>query len=60
MGRSVKKGPFVQPKLLERVQELNREANTIGSKAQDAQMARIVVALKSNIEKIREQIQNLE
>lgn len=42
------------------VQELNREANTIGSKAQDAQMARIVVALKSNIEKIREQIQNLE
>ena len=42
------------------VQELNLEANTIGSKAQDAQMARIVVALKSNIEKIREQIQNLE
>lgn len=42
------------------VQELNREANTIGSKAQDASVARIVVDIKSNIEKIREQIQNLE
>lgn len=42
------------------VQELNREANTIGSKAQDAAIARIVVDIKSNIEKIREQIQNLE
>ena len=42
------------------VQEFNREANTIGSKAQDAQVARIVVELKSDIEKIREQIQNIE
>lgn len=42
------------------VQELNREANTIGSKAQDAAVARVVVDIKSNIEKIREQIQNLE
>lgn len=42
------------------IQELNREANTIGSKAQDAAIARIVVDIKSNIEKIREQIQNLE
>lgn len=42
------------------VQELNREANTIGSKAQDASIARVVVDIKSNIEKIREQIQNLE
>ena len=42
------------------VQEMNREANTIGSKAQDAQMARIVVEIKSEIEKIREQIQNIE
>ncbi|MEG1849572.1 MAG: DUF1732 domain-containing protein, partial [Oscillospiraceae bacterium] len=41
-------------------QELNREANTIGSKAQDAAVARIVVQLKSELEKIREQIQNLE
>ena len=42
------------------VQEMNREANTIGSKAQDAEMARIVVELKSEIEKVREQIQNIE
>ena len=42
------------------VQEMNREANTIGSKAQDVQIARLVVDIKSNIEKIREQIQNIE
>ena len=42
------------------VQEMNREANTIGSKAQDAAMARIVVDIKAEIEKIREQIQNIE
>ena len=41
-------------------QEMNREANTIGSKAQDAAMARLVVELKSELEKIREQIQNIE
>ena len=42
------------------LQEMNREANTIDSKAQDAEMARIVVELKSEIEKVREQIQNIE
>ena len=42
------------------MQEMNRETNTIGSKAQDVQIARIVVELKSEIEKIREQIQNIE
>jgi uncharacterized protein (TIGR00255 family) len=42
------------------VQELNREANTIGSKANDAQLARLVVDLKSEVEKIREQVQNIE
>lgn len=42
------------------VQEFNREANTIGSKAQDVAVARIVVDIKSDIEKIREQIQNIE
>jgi uncharacterized protein (TIGR00255 family) len=41
-------------------QELNREVNTIGSKAQDAQIATVVIELKSEIEKIREQIQNIE
>ena len=42
------------------VQEINREANTIGSKAQDVTLARIVVDIKAEIEKIREQIQNIE
>lgn len=42
------------------VQEMNREANTIGSKAQDASIAQVVVDIKSEIEKIREQIQNIE
>ena len=42
------------------IQELNRESNTIGSKCQSADIARVVVDLKSEIEKIREQIQNVE
>lgn len=42
------------------IQEFNREANTIGSKAQDVEIARRVVAVKAEIEKIREQIQNIE
>ncbi|MCR5296389.1 MAG: YicC family protein [Clostridiales bacterium] len=42
------------------IQEMNREANTIGSKASDAEIAQAVVNLKSEIEKLREQIQNVE
>ena len=42
------------------IQEFNREANTIGSKAQDVSVTKLVVDLKSEIEKIREQIQNIE
>lgn len=42
------------------VQEFNREANTLGSKGNDLEMARIVVDMKAEIEKIREQIQNVE
>lgn len=42
------------------IQEFNRETNTIGSKAQDLDIARLVVNMKSDIEKIREQIQNIE
>lgn len=42
------------------IQEFNREANTIGSKGNDVEMARIVVDLKAEIEKIREQVQNIE
>ena len=42
------------------VQEMNREANTIGSKAQDVEIARRVISIKAEVEKIREQIQNIE
>ena len=42
------------------VQEINRETNTIGSKCQNAAIARLVVDIKCDIEKIREQIQNIE
>ena len=42
------------------IQEVNREANTIGSKCSDVEIAQVVVDIKSEIEKIREQIQNIE
>ena len=42
------------------MQELNRETNTIGSKAQNAEIAHLVVAMKGELEKIREQVQNVE
>lgn len=42
------------------VQELNREANTIGSKCSDLEITQMVIELKSEIEKIREQVQNIE
>jgi uncharacterized protein (TIGR00255 family) len=42
------------------VQEMNREANTIGSKCQDARITERVIAMKSEIERVREQVQNVE
>ena len=42
------------------VQEMNREANTIGSKSSDATIAHLIVGLKEELEKIREQLQNIE
>jgi uncharacterized protein (TIGR00255 family) len=42
------------------LQEMNREANTIGSKANDTVISHLSIALKENVEKIREQIQNIE
>jgi len=42
------------------VQEMLREANTIGSKSQSAEIAAVVVALKAEIERMREQVQNVE
>ena len=42
------------------IQEMNREANTIGSKSNDAEIAHLVVLVKEEVEKIREQLQNIE
>jgi uncharacterized protein (TIGR00255 family) len=42
------------------VQEMNRETNTIGSKCNDLEISNVVVDMKAEIEKIREQIQNME
>ncbi|RNA69653.1 YicC/YloC family endoribonuclease [Alteribacter keqinensis] len=53
-------GGVVGRKLDFLVQELNREFNTIGSKANDIQISQRVVELKSELEKVREQVQNIE
>ena len=42
------------------IQEMNRETNTIGSKSSDLNITNLVVEVKSELEKIREQIQNIE
>lgn len=55
----VKEGGAVGKKLDFIVQEMNRESNTIGSKCNNAEITKYVVFLKSEIEKIREQVQNL-
>lgn len=56
----MKQGGSVGRKLDFLIQEFNREANTIGSKCNDIETSRVVVDIKAEIEKIREQIQNLE
>lgn len=56
----LEEGQVVGRKLDFLIQEMNREANTIGSKANDYEITKIVVALKTEIEKIREQVQNIE
>lgn len=53
-------GQSVGRKLDFLTQEMGREVNTIGSKASDAEIARLVVAAKGEIEKLREQVQNVE
>ncbi len=60
MEEMLNEGGAVGRKLDFLIQEFNREANTIGSKCNDLETARIVVDIKAEIEKIREQIQNLE
>ena len=57
---SVENGMEVGRKLDFLIQEMNREINTIGSKANDSTLAHLVVAAKTELEKIREQVQNIE
>ena len=42
------------------IQEMNREVNTIGSKSSDGEIARLVIEIKSELSKLREQVQNIE
>ena len=60
MDKMLHSGEAVGRKLDFIVQEMNREANTIGSKCQNSDVAHLVVEIKAEIEKIREQIQNIE
>ena len=60
MNAMLSGGGAVGRKLDFLLQEMNREANTIGSKCSDVRLARIVVDIKAELEKIREQTQNIE
>ena len=60
LDEMLRQGGAVGRKLDFLIQEFNREANTIGSKCNDIETARIVVDIKAEIEKIREQVQNIE
>ncbi len=60
MRTMLSEGGVIGRKLDFLLQEMNREANTIGSKGNDVEQARNVVNIKSQLEKIREQIQNIE
>ena len=60
MNTMLSNGGTVGRKLDFLLQEMNREANTIGSKCTDVNLARIVVDIKAELEKIREQTQNIE
>ena len=60
LGELLAKGDDIGKKLDFIVQEMNRETNTIGSKSQNIEIAQCVVDIKSEIEKIREQVQNIE
>ena len=60
MNNMLTSGGTIGRKLDFLLQEMNRESNTIGSKCSDVRMARIVVDIKAELEKIREQTQNIE
>ncbi len=58
--KAIKTDQPIGKKLDFMIQEMNRETNTMGSKANDIEISKIIVDMKSEIEKIREQIQNIE
>ncbi len=58
--KAIKTDQPIGKKLDFMIQEMNRETNTMGSKANDVEISKIIVDMKSEIEKIREQIQNVE
>ena len=60
LRQTLESGGSIGRKLDFIVQELNRETNTIGSKSSDVIIANYVVEIKSELEKIREQVQNIE
>ena len=60
MNNMLTTGGAIGRKLDFLLQEMNREANTIGSKCTDVRLARVVVEIKAELEKIREQVQNIE
>ena len=60
MNTMLENGGPIGRKLDFLLQEMNREANTIGSKCSDVRLARVVVEIKAELEKIREQTQNIE
>ena len=60
MNNMLTSGGAIGRKLDFLLQEMNREANTIGSKCTDVRLARVVVDIKAELEKIREQTQNIE
>ena len=60
LAHMLENGGAIGRKLDFLLQEMNREANTIGSKCTDVAVARIVVDIKAELEKIREQVQNVE
>ena len=60
MDQMLTSGGAIGRKLDFLLQEMNRESNTIGSKCTDVKLARIVVDIKAELEKIREQAQNIE
>ena len=60
LEQMLEQGGAIGRKLDFLIQEFNREANTIGSKCSDLEISRLVVDIKADIEKIREQVQNIE